>query len=230
VGALDPDRDLRPGSTMTTIARRSAWAKRFHGQPREVVAEDQRGRILAALPRAMALHGYGGLSVRHLIEPAGVSRRTFYDLYRGLAEAFVAAHEEILVLLCARADAACAAQADWPLKVRAGVIAALDLAAAEPLRVRLLVAEPLTAGPRLAYCHDLLVERFAPRLRQGRRDSGATLPPMLEEALIGGIAGVLADHLRSDRVASLSGLAPQLVELTLTPYIGAAEAKRVARS
>jgi AcrR family transcriptional regulator len=213
---------------MTTTARRSAWAKRFHGQPREVVAEDQRRRILAALPRAMAQHGYRGLTVRRLIEPAAVSRRTFYDLYRGLTEVFVVAHGEILTVLCARVDAACATQSDWPEKVRAGISAALELAAKEPLRVRLLVAEPFTAGPRPAYCQDLLVERFAPGLRQGRRQSSHTQFPMLEEALIGGLVGILAGHLRSNRIASLPGLAPQLVEVTLTPYIGATNAKRIA--
>ncbi len=213
---------------MTTTARRSAWVGRLHGQPREVVAEDQRRRILAAVSPALATHGYAGVVVRHIIEQAAVSRRTFYELYGGTAEVFVAAHGEILTLLCARLDAACAAHFEWPVKVRAGIVAALELAAVEPLHALLLVAEPVTAGPRPAYCHDLLVERFAPCLREGRRYTDAILFPTLEETLIGGVAGVVATRLRSNRAASLPSLAPQLVELALTPYLGAAEAQRFA--
>ncbi len=214
---------------MTATARRSARASRFHGLPPEAVADDQRRRILSAVPRAFAEHGYGGMTVRHVIEPAGVSRRTFYDLYAGLVDAFVAAHEEILALLCARVDAACGGGPDWPGRVRAGLLAALDLAVAEPLRVLLLVAEPCTAGPRPGYCHDLLVERIAPRLHEGRPEAKANLFPTLEEALIGGVAATVAGRLRSGRAASLPGLAPQLVELVLTPYLGPAEARHVAR-
>jgi AcrR family transcriptional regulator len=215
---------------MMPTARRRVRAPHVHCQPPEVVAEDQRRRILAAVPPVLATHGYGGLTVRHIIERAGVSRRTFYDLYVGKVDAFVAAHEEILALLCARVDVACATAADWPAKVRAGLGATLDLAATEPLRMRLLVAEPLTAGPRPAYCHDLLVERFASRLRPGRCHAGGTPFPALEEMLVGGVAEILATRLRSDRADTLPELAPQLAELVLTPYLGLAETRRLARS
>ncbi len=209
-------------------ARRSAWKKRFYGQPPEVVAEDQRRRILAEIPRAMALQGYAGLIVEHLIEPAGVSRRTFYDLYDNVTEAFVAVHDEVLTLLCARIASACEGRSDWPTKVSAGISAALEFAAREPLRFGLLVSEPFTAGPRSGYCHERLVERIGPMLRCGRQGTVDTHPPDLEAALIGGACWVVARRLRN--VALLPSLVPELVQFVLTPYIGAAEARQVAAS
>jgi hypothetical protein len=80
----------------------------------------------------------------------------------------------------------------------------------------------------MAYCHERLTARFAPALRRGRLAPDIEPPPSLEEALIAGLAGIVAGRLRNGEIASLPYLAPELTELVLTPYIGVAEAKRVA--
>jgi len=54
------------------------------------------------------------------------------------------------------------------------------------------------------------------------------LPASTDEALIAGIVGVVGDHIRIGRVDRLSELRPELVLLTLLPYLGFAEAKRWA--
>ena len=84
------------------------------------------------------------------------------------------------------------------------------------------------AGPRAAYCHDLLVARFAPRIRKGREVGAVLLPPSQEEMSIAGISRVIALHVDSQGGESLTFLVPQLVELVLAPYIGIQDARQVA--
>ena len=49
---------------------------------RERVTEIQRARILAAMVELSAEHGPVNVTVAHVVERAGISRRTFYELYR----------------------------------------------------------------------------------------------------------------------------------------------------
>jgi hypothetical protein len=49
-----------------------------------------------------------------------------------------------------------------------------------------------------------------------------------ERALIGGIATLVSERLDAGREAELPALATEAIEFVLTPYIGAAEAHRLA--
>jgi AcrR family transcriptional regulator len=204
----------------------SSGVKRLSGLglPTKVVEEDQRRRILVALGEAVAKHGYGATTVRRVIEPAGVSRRTFYDFYGGKEDAFCAAHGEALDLLGERVSSACERERQWPCGVAAAIAATLQWVAAEPRRAHLVVAESLIGGPRPTYCHDLLVARFAPLLRRGRGRPVARFSQNLEDLLISGLTGIIAARLRAGQALELPKLAPQLTEFVLTPYLGAEKA------
>jgi hypothetical protein len=55
------------------------------------------------------------------------------------------------------------------------------------------------------------------------------LPEATEEALVGGIVSLIVRELSAGRGGQLESLLPDLVELTLAPYVGAEEAARLAR-
>jgi hypothetical protein len=57
----------------------------------------------------------------------------------------------------------------------------------------------------------------------------AGLSPTTEEALVGGMVSLISRRIFADRAEELEALLPDLVEFTLTPYLGSAEAARVAR-
>ena len=57
-------------------ATSGAWSK---VRPPGGVIEIQRGRILAAMVEVSAERGAGNVTVAHIVERAGVSRRTFYE-------------------------------------------------------------------------------------------------------------------------------------------------------
>ena len=75
--------------------------------------------------------------------------------------------------------------------------------------------------------YERAVSRFA-RFLQLRAPAGTRLPGSTDEALVAGIVGLVGDHIRLDRLDRLADLRPELVLLTLLPYLGFAEAQRWA--
>jgi AcrR family transcriptional regulator len=58
-----------------------------HGLSRQFVVSNQRERILAAVADVCSAVGYVAMSVEDIVVTSGVSRRTFYDNFRGKEEA-----------------------------------------------------------------------------------------------------------------------------------------------
>src|SRR5258708_16794739 len=67
-----------------------------HGLSRSFVAANQSERILSAVAQAAAELGYAEMSVEAIIARAGVSRRTFYEHFRNMENAFRAAYHSVL--------------------------------------------------------------------------------------------------------------------------------------
>jgi len=214
------------------VARASAtraWpeVRRRRLSPEEV-AEDQRRRVYSALTSIVAAAGYERLTIKQLIGQAGISRRTFYELFEGKAEAFLGAHAGALDRLDHAVGSACSGEDDWPRRVRAGVGAVLEFAADDPTSMRLSAGEPFIAGPHLPHCQETLLVRFGTLLRAGSRYADGEPPEILEAGLIGGVASVVLTRLRGGSAAPAEELAPQLTEILLTPYLGREEAARIA--
>ena len=119
---------------------------------------------------------------------------------------------------------ACALQEEWPAQIGAGVYAGVDFAIANPA-----VAHALTMdGAVKAGCMGRY-ERVIGRLTgfmQIKAPIETRLPASTDEALVGGIVGLVGDHIRTGRLDRLAQLRPELVLLTLLPYLGFAEAQR----
>ena len=58
-----------------------------------LVARSQRERILVAMAESCAKKGYGATTITDICEPAGVSRATFYELFKDKEACFHAAME-----------------------------------------------------------------------------------------------------------------------------------------
>jgi hypothetical protein len=144
---------------------------------------------------------------------------------RDFADVFDAAHAKLRAAI----DSACSGGGRWETKVVAAVAAMLDLAAADPATVRLLTAGVFDYGVYGALRYRRMVDGIASQLALGRKLEQASpdLPGLIEEALIGGVAEIVAGRLRSEREAELPALAGELSQLLLTPYVGAAEARRI---
>ncbi len=204
-----------------------------HGLPREFVAHNQRERLIAGLAEAIAENGYAGTTIAHITRHAAVSRRTFYEHFASKDECFVAAYDTVMAELRERVAQAFEEEDDWPHAVRAGIAAMLHFLAAEPNLARLCMVEALVAGPVVVERYDAAIQSFVPYFQTGREGRSpevlARLSPTTEEALVGGMMSLISRRIIAGKTAELESLLPDLVEFTLTPYLGSDEAAKVAR-
>jgi hypothetical protein len=132
---------------------------------------------------------------------------------------FANAFESAFARLQVAVEEACARGVDWPAKLAGAVEAALDFAAADPAAARALTLDALIHRPDGGRRYLRLIEHFANLLRaQAPRDRRR--PPSTEQALVGGLATLIADHLRAGRTGQLRETAPDLVEFVLRAYGG----------
>lgn len=145
-------------------------------------------------------------------------------------DGFAGVFEAAFARLQIRVETACAAEADWPAQVAAGIRAALAFAAADPASAQALTNDALAAGREGYARYERMLSHFGERLLPGRslRPEGERLPEIVEQAMTGGIAMLVAQRLDMGRAAELPELAEEATQFVLTPYLGTAEARRVA--
>lgn len=188
--------------------------------PADQVAEDQRKRILAALPEVVAEHGYDGATVAHIVARAGVARGAFYKQFRNRRDCFAAAHEAGQERLLGVLTLPCYARAGLTERVEGSLRAGLDLLASDPALARLLTVEAPAAGAEIARRHHEWLSRYGSLLRLAAVGVSGAEPPdrAVERVIAGGIASRIAGEVLEDRADSLPDLVPGLVAYVLAFY------------
>ena len=182
------------------------------GIPPDVVARNQRERLIAATAEACGERGYAETSVADLAHRAGVSTATFYKLFAGKKECTLEAHRELFGRLLDEVDRACMGEEERSAKVGAGIRTALELLAADPPTARLLTVEVLALGPAGAERHDAAIEAFASRLRVGR-EGDDPVSPTADWVTVAGIAMLLGKRVIAGEAATLPKLEDELVAM-----------------
>lgn len=201
-----------------------------HSLSREFIVEHQRARIIAALADETVEKGYRAVTVSDIVRRAGIARNTFYENFASKEACFLAASEYAVESALGRVVAAGGKENDWPAQIAAGIAAFLRYVASEPALARTCIVEALSAGPAAVERYERSMQAFVPFFRMGRKFSakGAGLPATLEETIVGGIFWILYQRIIMGQVEQIEGLLGELVEFSLTPYLGAEVAKRVA--
>lgn len=121
---------------------------------------------------------------------------------------------------------ACAGEDEWPAQIAAGICAGVDYAIAHPEVAETLAVDAREGADGLRQ-YESVVGRLAGflRVKAPRQDR---LPGATDETLVAGMVGLVGDHLRIGRTDRLEELRPELVLLTLLPYLGFAEAQKWA--
>jgi AcrR family transcriptional regulator len=223
-GARRPQRSLRAAGVR---ARREGGASNGFGHVQ--VAEIQRARILAAMFDVASELGAGNVSVAHVVERSGVSRRTFYEVFADREDCFLAAFGDALEFASRRVVPAYAAGGKWRERVRAGLVAFLSFLDEEPVIGRLLVVGSLTGGGSVvSERRSLVLARVAAVVDEGRGESGssASLFPLTAEGLVGGALSLIHARISDPDREPLLGLANQLMSMIVLPYLGPAAARR----
>jgi hypothetical protein len=121
---------------------------------------------------------------------------------------------------------ACAVEREWPAQIAAGVYAGVDFAIANPAVARALTIDAAAEADCMGR-YERVIGRLASFI-QIKAPAGTRLPASTDEALVAGIVGLVGDHIRIGRVDRLAELRPELVLLTLLPYLGFSEAQEWA--
>jgi AcrR family transcriptional regulator len=197
---------------------------------REFIVEHQRARIVAALAQETVEKGYRAVTVADIVRRAGIARNTFYENFSSKEDCFLVASEYAVESALDRVLAAAAKADDWPARVSAGIAAFLAYVASEPALARTCIVEALSAGPAAVERYERSIQAFVPFFKLGREESakGVELPETLEETIVGGIFWILYQRIIMGQVEQIEGLLDELVEFSLTPYLGAEAAKRAA--
>ncbi len=201
-----------------------------HGLPAEFVEHNQSERLIASFTALVGEVGYGGATITAIHEGAGVASRTFYKYFETVEDVCLAAFDKAVEDLRPLVVEAYLGESEWPQQVRAALAVLLADFAAYPAVARLLTVEPFVAGPEIARRHRAVIEEMSPFLREGRRqrEGGDLLPDTAERGTLGALNSMVARQVTKSRGKGLEDLLPDLTQFVLTPYLGAAEARRVA--
>jgi AcrR family transcriptional regulator len=194
-----------------------------HGLSRAFIASNQRERLLDAIANVVAEKGYSGTRVADITDYAGVSRKTFYELFTDKEECFLAAYDAITKLLMdhmARALSAVAKES-WSVRVRALLGEFLRFLAAEPAFARMCIVEVLGSGATGLARRDATIEAFFPVVDQiPRSEPGSEqwLAPLTPVFVTGGILEVIYAAIRRGDAAKLPELQEDLTRLAFRAY------------
>jgi AcrR family transcriptional regulator len=203
-----------------------------HGLPRAYVVRSQRERLREAMVRVAADKGYAASTVTEVIEAAGISRATFYELFDDKESCFLEAYDAVIDVLVAHVTSAYAAVSEeaWPVRVEAALRALVELLAAEADIARMAMVEVIAAGDQARERYRAALGRFIPFLEEGRdysRQKG--LPEDTPRFAIGGATSMIFDEIRAGRGPELPSVLPDLVFAVLMPYLGPEAAEEEMR-
>lgn len=198
----------------------------------------QRARLVAAAAGLLAEDGYEATSAAAICARAGVSRRTFYELFDNREECVAAILRDGERRIANAIAAMDLAGASWRERMRMGLWATLCLAEADPALAQVFLLESQSAGGRVRDERRRIIARFVRLVDEGRTShggSGSAPGALTAEALVGAVCAVLttriADAQPGARVggngpADLRDLLGELTGMIVLPYLGAAAARR----
>lgn len=191
-----------------------------HALAPEEVLRDQRERLIDAVPRAVAEHGYEAMSVADIVKAAAVSRNAFYKNFADKQECFAVAHdaghERLFEVLAGRCDA----EATIEERVETALSAGFEAMAADPDMARVLFVEAPSAGEGIALRYHEWLGRYGTLLRAAAPDfpPEAMPAPEVEGVIVGGIASRVGSEVLHGRTRKLPELTAPLVEYVLAFY------------
>ena len=203
-----------------------------HLVPPDFVAQNQRERMLAATTELVAERGYQKTTIELIAKTARVALSTFYEQFSSKEECFLAAFDETVAAAEEVFEELLDPEQSWAERVSHGLEIGLEMIVREPARAKLAIVESQAAGGEALRRYQGMLERIAPALRQGREHNPRSLrlPDGLEVAIVGGLAWLVHQRLLADRADEIKGLLPEMLQVTLTPYVGEEEAARAAEA
>jgi AcrR family transcriptional regulator len=190
------------------------------------VTESQRNRIHQAMVEVVSERGYPETRVVDVIGVAGVSRKTFYELFDSKEDCFLAAYDVLLENLIEEAGNAFESRpgAPWAERIGAALGMLLEHLSRHPDEARFAIVEVLAAGPKALARRDAALRQFTGFLESGRSETTVELPGITSLAIAGGINELLYSEILHGAVSRLPSRLPDLMFWVALPFLGAEEA------
>jgi AcrR family transcriptional regulator len=193
-----------------------------HGLSRDDIKEAQRVRINAAAIELFATKGYATTSVLNIAKRAGVSSKTFYELYESKEDLFLDAYQAVGLVV---RESGLNVPNGGPLRIEPAEIQdfalrILAVIGAAPAATRVFFLEAVGAGQRVRNRRNEAINEFvdaiAPPMRDLRSRTDPALPPLTDQmchlVVAAGIE-LITEYLAGHEPRTLPELAPQIAEL-----------------
>lgn len=205
------------------------------------VIEMQRRRLLTATGEIVYERGVQAFNIALVCERAGVSRKTFYDIFADREACLLAGFEEAVAKAARAIEQAASREQRWRDMVRAGLTTLLSLFDQEPAIGRLLVVEALGAGEPTLNARRHVLAQIAALVDEGRREArqGRDVPPLTAEGTVGAVFSVIHARMLACPPHALGGprtgehspqplveLVGPLMAMIVQPYLGPAAARK----
>lgn len=193
-----------------------------HGLTPEQVADSQRERVLAAMREEVAARGFKEVPVADVIARAGVSRKTFYELYGSKEACFVALYERELERLTAATLQAFAGSEPWVDRLRTALGVLLGTLAADPALARICFVEVLAAGPHALARRNEAMAALDPLFDRANVSTavGRDRPRAVTAGAVGYLSEALNREIAAGRAAKLPELRAELMYTLTLPFVG----------
>jgi AcrR family transcriptional regulator len=199
--------------------------------PEPLIAHSQRERILTAMARACAAKGYGATTIGDIVEAAGVSRATFYELFKDKEDCLQATMELSLADAMGRIVEVYSPDKPWATMVRDAAAAFLELLSTRPDFARMALIEAPAAGGRSFEMYASGKRVLQALLDRGRNDpiEEQAIPSSAGRGALSAAESLIVGQILAGNTERLSELLPDIVYIVTIPYLGQDEALRQSR-
>jgi AcrR family transcriptional regulator len=177
------------------------------------VARNQRARLCGAMIESVSERGYERTTVAHVIALAGVSRRSFYELFPGKERCFLATHDAILARERRRVIDAWQRERAWASRLHGACDVLLGDLATQRKAFHLLLVDSLdaVAGAReRMQLSGLVFERLLAGAF-GAAPDRARHSPLARRAIVGGVREALRKRMLEGREHELPALSAEVL-------------------
>jgi AcrR family transcriptional regulator len=199
--------------------------------PKPLIAHSQRERILNAMAEACAAKGFGATTIADICEAAGVSRATFYELFKDKEDCLQASMELALADTMGRIIEVYSPDKPWATMVRDAAATFLDLLATRPDFARMAMIEAPAAGGRSFEMYASGKRVLQALLDRGRNDpiEEQGIPSSVSRGALAAAESLIVGQILAGNTERLPEMLPDIVYIVTIPYLGQDEALRQTR-
>jgi AcrR family transcriptional regulator len=191
-------------------------------------SESDRERVLRSALELAAFEGYGNLTPMRIVDEAGVSIDTFFDLFDDMEACFLAAIEKLGQDVREIVSDPGLTSAEWPTAVRRALDALMRYFAARPAYTQTIATGVFAMGQRAVDLGAELACEVAAKLTAGA--PGPPLTGLAQEGIEGAIWHTIYCQTTNGGTGALPELSDYLAYVVLAPFLGADEAARIVTS